>query len=110
MFFYLQIMDTMQKVAYVSGKIVLKTGVNIALPGAGSVVDIGEAVCDLYKGDYVSAGINIITVVADVFSLGFFSQAKDVAKEAGKEAGKNAIKETCKESSKKIGTNAAKES
>lgn len=84
-----------------TGKLVAKVGLNVAMPGAGSVVDFAEAAWNLYDGNIVGALISTVSGVSDILTLGLSSAAKDLATESGKKAVSEAAKESAKAASKK---------
>lgn len=79
-------------------KIGIKVALNTTVPGLGTLVDFGEALKDVYEGNYTGAFYNTAMGVFDLVSLGAASSVKDVAKETGK----NAAKESKKVASKTI--------
>lgn len=95
-----------------TAKLVVKVGLNVAMPGSGSAVDFAEAAKNFYDGHYLDALISTASGISDILTLGMSGAAKDLAKETGKEAVAQAAKENAqiaaKEASKKVGEDLAK--
>lgn len=94
-------------------KLAAKVGLNVAMPGAGSVVDFTEAAWNLYDGNIVGALISTVSGISDILTLGLSSAAKDLATESGKKAVSEAAKKgagtAAKKATKKVGEKLAKD-
>lgn len=52
--------------AKLGGKILLKTGLNIVLPGSGAAVDFFEAVNDYRNGNEIGFARNVVSGISDM--------------------------------------------
>lgn len=90
-------------------KIVGKAALNACVPGLSATVDFAEAVVDINNGNYLNAGLNVVSGIFDIFSVGLWGAYKDTAKQVGKKAATSTVKASVKEATRKIGRDAAKE-
>lgn len=104
------------------GKIILRTGMNIVVPGSGAALDFFEAVNDYRNGNKIGCAINIVSGIADIATLGIASGVKETVETSAKnsavavartkaasEGGKKVGKELGKEISKGLVPEAASE-
>lgn len=104
------------------GKILLKTGMNIVLPGSGAAVDFFEAVNDYRNGNKIGFAINVVSGISDIATLGIASSVMEpvetstkdglvaaAKKKAASEGGKKVGKELKKEIAKGVVPEAASE-
>lgn len=81
-----------ESIAETGAKVAVKVGLNVLVPGLGTAVDFYEAAKDFNNEEYLSAAMNFVSGVVDLFLLGLWSGSKDLAKGFGKSAAINAAK------------------
>lgn len=90
-----------------------KVALNALAPGLGSAVDLAQAGIALRQGDIAGCAVNLITVAADLGTLGLAGPIKDAMKGSAKEAVVQTAKETAKlaekVATKKVGQELSKQ-
>ena len=99
--------------AYEVCSVVVKTALNVVVPGSGAALDFAETVGYLYNGNYAEAALSAVSGTCSLVTLGFGSRIKEAMKVGAKTAiiqtAKESTKSAGKDASKKIGQKVAKE-
>lgn len=86
----------LDKVAEVGKKVCLKVGMNAAVPGSGSLLDIKDAAQHFQEGHTSSGFISLGFAALDIASMGVFGVAREAAVASGRIAAQSATREAIK--------------